>query len=475
MRSLLRLHTSMLRTALLLIIFTLPAFAQAVPDAPSPLANTPYAGSVVSTPVTPDNIPLTITDAIDRGLRYNLGLLLSVDATEASRAARLRALSDLMPQLNGRVVGTSQQIDLAAFGFTPSPGNPSVVGPFSLFDVRATVTSPVIDLKLLNRSRAATENMKAAKSSMADSREIVVLVIADSYLRVLADAARVEATKSEVATAEAFYQQSTDMKKAGTVPGIDVLRAQVDLEARKQKLLTYQNTYAKNKLALARIIGLPAAQSYTLTDKMPTSTPHAPLPIEMVVGDALRQRADYLSAQSALRVAELNRKAAQDGNLPSLGVTADYGVIGQSPSSSHGTFSATGTLSIPLYNGGRVKSEVLAAETAIHQRQSELKNLEQQIEVEVRNAYLDIETTSQQVEVARSAVVLANQQLTQAKDRFASGVGTSIELLQAEQAVADANENVIQSLYANNIAKASLARAAGAAERTIRDFLGGQK
>jgi outer membrane protein TolC len=460
----------------LLIVFCLnSASAQSSQDAAAALANSQYGGSVVSAPISQDAISLTISDAIDRGLRYNLGLLLSSDATDASRAARLKALSDLMPQVNGKVAGSSQQINLAAFGFPPTPGFPSVVGPFPLIDARATITAPVVDLKSLNKARAASEDLKAAKATMQDSREIVVLAVANFYLHVLADAARVDSARAEVATAEAVFQQSSDMKQAGMVPGIDVLRAQVDLEARKQRLLALQNNLAKDKFTLARSIGLPAGQLFTLADKMPTTTPHAPLPIEMVITDALKQRSDYLSGEAALHSAELSRKAAQAGNLPSLEFAADYGTIGESLTSNHGTFSATGTIKIPLYTGGKVKSDVLAADATIHQRESELKNLAQQIEVEVRNAYLDIDTTNQQLDVARSAVQLANEELTQAKDRFASGVGTSIELVQAEQSVADANENVIQALYANNIAKASLARAAGAAERTIKDFLGGKQ
>jgi len=475
MNTFIRFHRRICNPVIWVILLGVHVSAQSSQDAAAALANTPYGGSVVSAPVSQDAISLTISDAIDRGLRYNLGLLLSADATEASRAARLHALSELMPQVNGKVAGSSQQINLAAFGFPPTPGFPSIVGPFPLIDARAMVTAPVIDFKTLNKVRAASEDLKAAKATMQDSREIVVLAVANFYLHVLADAARVDSARAEVATAEAVFKQSSDMKQAGTVPGIDVLRAQVDLQAREQKLLALQNNFAKDKLTLARSIGLPAGQLFTLADKMPTTSPHAPLPIEMVISDALRQRSDYLSAEAALHSAELSRKAAQAGNLPSLEFAADYGTIGESITSNHGTFSATGTIKIPLYTGGKVKSDVLAAEATIHQRESELKNLAQQIEVEVRNAYLDIDTTNQQLDVARSAVQLANEELTQAKDRFASGVGTSIELVQAEQSVADADENVTQALYANNIAKASLARAAGAAERTIKDFLGGQK
>src|SRR5271168_237367 len=260
MKPFIRFRSFFLSAALLLTQCAVFATAQSSQDAAAALANTPYGGSVVSAPVSQQAISLTISDAIDRGLRYNLGLLLSADATEASRAARLHALSDLMPQVNGHIAGSAQQINLAAYGFTPPAGTPAVVGPFPLFDARASLTTQVLDLKSLNKVRAASEDLKAAKATMQDSREIVVLAVANFYLHVLADAARVDSAHAEVATAEDVFQQSSDMKQAGVVPGIDVIRAQVDLEARKQKLLAVQNNLAKDKLTLARSIGLPAGQ-----------------------------------------------------------------------------------------------------------------------------------------------------------------------------------------------------------------------
>ena len=160
--------------------------------------------------------------------------------------------------------------------------------------------------------------------------------------------------------------------------------------------------------------------------------------------------------------------------LPSVQINADYGDIGRNPAFSHGTMTLQGSLLIPIYTGGRTRAEILESDALIEERKAEASNLRDRIEYEIRSANLDIQSAADQARVAQGARDLAQQQLTQAQDRFAAGVANGLEVTQAQEAVASADENYISSLYALNVAEASLARAMGAAEKTIKSFFGGR-
>ena len=430
-------------------------------------------GSVSQGVPTGTAIPLSISDAIDRALKYNLGSIISEQETRTARAQRLRSLADLLPRVTGGVTETVEQINLAAFGFGGFPGQPPVVGPFSVFDARARVTQSVVDLKLLHDLRADTEKLNASNYSQQDIRELVVLIATDLYLEAVAGGSRVDAARAQLNTAQAVYDQASDLKSAGVVPGIDVLRAQVQLQAQQQRLVFAANELAKQRLNLARAIGMPLGQDFMLTDML--ATVPASLPnLDQTLSAALESRPDYLHANALVRAAEESRKAATSQRLPSLQFTGDYGAIGRRPGFSQGTMTVQATLSIPIYDGGRIRAETLESDSILTQRKAEAASLRDRIEYEIRTASLDIQAAAEQIKVAQGARDLAQQQIVQARDRFAAGVANSLELVQAQEAIATADENYISSLHSLNLAQASLARAMGVAEKTIKSFFGGK-
>jgi outer membrane protein TolC len=437
-----------------------------------PNAQNPFFGGVPSGERTAEALPLSLRGSLDRALKHNLGLLLSEQGTREARGARLKALSDLLPNATAHVTETVQQVNLAQFGFSGLPGVPPIVGPFSVFDTRAYLSQPLLDLPAIHNARAESANLDAARYSYQDARDLVVLVTAALYLQAVTGASRVEAQRAQLRTAEALFQRAEDLKKAGVVPGIDVLRAQVEMQAQRQRLIYYENEFAKQKLALGRAIGLPIAQEIILTDRVPYAPPPS-MTLEQASQQALSSRADYQSALAQVRAAEAERLASKAKSLPALRFDGNYGDIGRSPGSSHGSFVAAFDLKIPIFQGGKIRGEVLQADARLQQRKDELADLRGRIELEVRTAFLDLRASGDQVQVARGALDLANQQLEQARDRFSAGVVNSIEVVQAQEAVATANENYISSLYAFNLAKAALARALGIAEKSIDQFLGG--
>jgi outer membrane protein TolC len=299
----------------------------------------------------------------------------------------------------------------------------------------------------------------------------VVLVVADLYLEGLANQARVKSVRAQVATAETVYKQTSDLRNNGVAAGIDVLRAQVDMQARQQRLVAVENEYTKQKLTVGRAIGLPVGQKFEFADAMPN--PEVPqVTLEKALADAYQNRFDYQQSQKLVHAAEASRSAAGFQRLPGVRFDGDYGTIGENPSTAHPTYTAALSLRVPVFQGGKIEADVQQAEAALAQRQAQLEDLRGQIDQDVRTAFLDLDASARQVQVAQSSVQLAGQQLQQARDRFAAGVAGSLEVVESEQAVAGADENLISSIYAYNLAKAALARATGLAEKSVKDFLG---
>ena len=439
------------------------------------LNQNPFAGSVVEGKVSPEVLPLSFKDAIDRGLRNNLGLLLQSDSVVAARGQRWKELSDLLPNLSTGVSETAAQQNLAALGFRASANSPLakiplIVGPFGYFDARAYLSQSLFNLKSIDRDRGAAANVQAARYSYKDARDIWVLAVGNAYLQAIAGAARVDTAQAQVQTAQALYDKTADQQKAGVSPAIDTLRAHVELQTRQQQLIVVRNDYAKQKLALARAIGLPTGQEFTLTEKVPYA-PLAALGLEESLQRAYASRSDYQAALQQVRAAEHFRNAATAEHFPSLGFAANYGDLGVSPGNSHGTFQVTGSLNIPIFPGGKIHADVLQAEATLRQNREQLGDLRGRIEYEIRTALLDLAAANEQVQVAQSSVDLANQTLLQARDRFTAGVTDNLEVVQAQESLASANENYISSLYAHNLAKIELARAIGYAEEGVKRYL----
>jgi outer membrane protein TolC len=450
----------------------------AIPQSPGISFNSSpdqFQGSVPGGQANATPIAISLQDAIDRGLKTNLGLLVRSSATELARAEQRRALSYLLPNIQGQVSATEQQIDLASFGFTGIKGFnvPAVIGPFGYNDARASMSQTGYDRTAWKNKLAALENSKAAQLSAQDARDLVVQAVASAYMLIIADAARVDATKAQVDTAQALYQRAHDQHEAGVSPAIDELRAQVELKTQQQNLLAQQNQLDHDKLALGRVIGLPIGQEFTLSENIPYKALEGISPVD-ALHHALESRADYLSAKMQVQAAETSRDAARAERYPTVGLAAYYADSGTSFANSHGNFGITGSLKFNIFDSGRTRSDIEEADTIVKQRRDELANLEGEIDFEIRTALLDLKTAADQVAVAQDNVGLANQTLAQARDRFSAGVADNIEVVQAQESVADANQRLISSVYTHNLAKVSLARAVGQTQTNLQQYMGGK-
>ena len=447
--------------------------AQNLPAAPtaSQVSASSFQGSVPVGQVSAQPLDLTLDEAIQRGLRNNLGVILSGTQTATARAQRLSELQNLLPDVEAYAKESVMQVDLAAEGLR-IPGFPTIVGPFGYTDIRATLSWSLVDVHSLRNYLAARHNFNAAQLSAQDARDLVVLTVGNAYLLVVADETEVASVQAQVNTAKVSLDQAVQSHQAGTAPLLDELRARVDYQSLEQHLIRAQNALEKDRLALARTIGLPLAQKFNVVDKAPYVAFDQPK-VEDAIRQAHADRKDLAAANEQTTAAEEQRKAATAERYPMVGANVDYGVIGVNLRNSHGTVDASGTVSVPVFKEFGLRGDAEQAQARLDTQRAQLSDMNAQVDADVRDALLDIDSAQKQVEVAKSSVDLANEALSEAQQRYKAGVSDNLAVSQAEQSVAQANEQYVSSLYRHNIAKLSLARALGAAEN-YKSYLGGK-
>ena len=241
-------------------------------------------------------------------------------------------------------------------------------------------------------------------------------------------------------------------------------------QTQQQRLATLENDFAKQKINLARLTGLPPNDHYDLIDAVPYAALEETT-VEQAVQQALTNRADLKAADAQLQAAERSRAAARAERLPSLALSADYGAIGINPSQAHGTFTVVGTLRIPIWQGGRTEGDIEQAEAVLEQRRAEVEDTRGRIESDVRNAFLDLEAATNQVKLSSNNQQVARETLRLTQQKYDAGISDSVEVVQAQEGVASADLDSITSLFAHNLAKLSLARAMGRAEENLAHYL----
>ncbi len=431
-----------------------------------------YSGSANSTAAIPFSGKLSLAEAIRRGLAYNLGAIGMAQAMHQVRGLARVARSALLPNISGDVSDTEETFNLQSIGINfSSPGFalPSVVGPFNVMDLRGRLSQSIADFTAINNYRSAQQVVRASDFSAKDARELVVLAVAGSYLQVIAAGARVESARTQLFTANTLYQQNVQQLEFGKVAQLDVNRSHVEVLVEQQRLTTLQNQLAKQKIALARLTGLPPNNQYEISNVVPYA-PAPPISLDDTIKKAFEQRADLKAAKVQVAAAERALVAARSERLPSASVSADYGEIG-GVSQLQRTYTVVTTLSVPVWNGGRTAGDIEQADAALAQRRAELEETKSQVESDVRTAYLDLQSASSQVQVAQENIEVNQQTLSQTRDRFESGVSDNVAVVQSQESVSSAQLDYIDSVFAHNLAKLSLARAIGEASERWMHFL----
>jgi outer membrane protein TolC len=446
---------------------------------PSVTVTGDYQGSVLGPPIPNGPLRLSLSEAVQRGLRTNLGIVTSGVSSSIVRAERAQALSQLFPQITASIGATETQINLAAYGLNtigPALGTslPSVVGPFSYVQAQGNLNWNALSVTNLRNYQAANKVEQASHLSERDTRELVVLAVGGTYLQVISAAARIEAQRVQVKYAQATYDRANTRLSAGTNTRVDLTRSLVQLQSEQERLLALEGDYQQQKIAFTRLIGLPQDADIIFTEQL-SSTDLQPADEATALQSANAHRWDLRSAQAQVHAAEQTISAARSERLPSISFNGYYGAMGPRPNDSHGVFVASGTLSVPVFDGGKISADVQQARATLRQRQAEYQDQKAKVEQDVRNALIQLRTALGQVKLAESNRQYARETLTQVNDRFDAGVTDTVEVVQAQQQQASAENDYISGLFSLNLARLTLARATGDAEAELSSLFPGQK
>jgi outer membrane protein TolC len=415
---------------------------------------------------------LTLQDAIQKALQANLSVLAAGTRVEEAEGTRMRRLSAaLLPRVSAQTYANVQNHDLKAEGLSfPGIPIPSVVGPLSNYDFRVYAQQNVIDLGSYRELKASERALDAGKMDERDARDLIVRAIAALYLNAQSAAARADAAQSRVTDSSALYKLAKDKHDAGTATGVDVLRAQVQLANDRQALLIAENQTKQALLELERNLGMSPGTPLELAEPLnyrPLNQPE----IEALAPAALLARADYLSLASQREGLVEQQRASRARFYPKLSINGNIGEIGRSIGSVQTTGLVQGQIDFTLFDRDR-NGEAQELASRVKRIDDQIADLRRGIEEDLRASLLNLDSTNEQVAVAREGQELAQRELEMAQDRFQQGTANNVEVITAQDELARAEENYILAVSSHVDAKFALARAMGDTEKNILEFMG---
>jgi outer membrane protein len=444
-----------------LIFFTL------VPGASSVHAQNAQRGHGDLNPTAPSGVlALTLDQAVGLALQQNPTAQIAVIQAAQSVQDKNVARAALLPEVAASVKEQVQRVNIQAQfgGENIFPGIPKAFGPFPIFSAGPSLAAPLFDLTLWRRYQAAREGVNAAKASSLSTREQVILLVVSQYIGTLRAVADVHASQSRVDLAQALYDQAADLQKEGVGTGIDTLRANVELQNEKQRLIEAQADRERSLFGLSRVLNLDPRQVLELADSLnffDTPQPETEPSIEAALGD----RQEWKALKSEIKSAELQKKEARDSRLPSLRVDGNWAYLGTHPNNGTDTYTYVASANMPIFTGGRIHAEVVRADLEIQLLQQQQDDLRNSIALDVKTALINLTSARNEVGVANLGIELSNQEVDQARDRFRAGVANNIEVIQAQDSLARANDNQIAALYRFNQSRADYARSIGQMEK----------
>ncbi len=419
-------------------------------------------------PPFPPELRLSLHDAIQAAVDNNVNVQLLKERIAAAQAAADTSRGALLPNVSGFVNGRNQTVNLAAFGLPADRLSGlgltrSVTDPFEVYDARATLVQNLFSLSLIQRWRAARTGVDVASLEAEVAKRDVMATVGLLYIEALRGDEAVKARAADIDLSQQLLKLARDRKSAGVATALDVTREEVQLENNRQRLLVAQNEQENARLNLIRALGIAFDVRLILTDELKFFAVVSQ-PVDVVLSLARENRAELKVQAQREKLASLTLSSVTSERLPALSLNGDYGWIGVKPDDALATRTVGMTLSIPIFDGGQRESRISESRSRVRQESIRMKDVSDQVTLEVRNALLTLESSTQQVTVAQKGLDLSLKELQFARDRFAAGLTTNIEVTNAQTSVARARDNLIEALFRLNASRINLARAKGEME-----------
>jgi len=417
-------------------------------------------------------LKLTLGQAVSLALKQNpteqIALITAAEAVQDKNISR----AALLPQANFGVQDSANRVNLRAeFGGKPLisvPGVPPLpghIGPYQLFQVGPNFSTPIFDLSLWKQYQASRSNLDAARANSLSTREQVILLVVSQYIGALRNVADVEASRSRVDLAQALYDQAADLQKEGVGTGIDTLRANVELQNEKQRLIEAENNRDASLFGLSKLLNLDPRQNVQLADSLGFFETPQP-EVDASIDQALEGRPEWTAIEAQEKAVQYDKQSAEYSRLPTLKFQGYWAEQGTSASNVIPVYQYAAVFDVPIFTSGRIKAEVARADLDVQRLAQQKADLRNQIGLDVKTSLLNLQSARNEVQVANLGVQLATEEVDQARDRFKAGVANNIEVISAQDSLSRANDNQIAALYRFNQARADFARSVGQMEKT---------
>jgi outer membrane protein len=408
-------------------------------------------------------LKLTVQEAVAMALRQNPQIQIAAVSYAESRQDKNITRAELLPQGSLAVTDSVTRSNLDTFLGKPLPGFAQHIGPFQVFQAGPQFSAPLLDLTLWRRYQAAKHEMEASRADQDSIREQITLLVVSQYIGCLRAEADVQAARSRVQLAQALYDQAADLQKNGVGTGIDTLRANVEMQNEKQRLLEADTTDKTTMYGLVRLLNLDPQQDIEFSDALNFfETPESGMADSLSGAYAIRPELRALEARA--RSLRSDKQAVSESRLPAMQFAGNWSYTGLSSTTGIPTYLYAVSVNVPLITGGRIHAENMKADLELQKIVQQRTDLQNQIALEVKTASANLISARQQVDVANLGIQLTQEEVTQARDRFTAGVADNIELVSAQDALARASDNQVTALYRYNQARADLARATGQIE-----------
>lgn len=403
---------------------------------------------------------LTLADAIARGRSGGVQAALAQLSARTVEARRAQRAGDYLPNVTGTAQVVRQTLNLTEFGLS-IPGFPPVTDPFTVYRARATAEQLLFSASTLERMRAARDTAIAAGLDAQRVGELAAATAGAAWLRLASAEETVRAREADSVTVAALLEIARSQVDAGTAPRIDRTRSETQVAAVRSNLLRARNERDRARIDLARAIGAPPTQMLATSGDPAVAMGAIPTTPDSIVALALARRQDLAAETQRTTVLERNLAAIKNEFLPSVGLRASGGTSGVHTDELHGTWDIGVGLSWALFDGFRRERRMDEQRIRIDAQKLRARDLAAQVESEVRQAALDLESANGQIQLAQERLRLAEQELQEVRERFAAGVTGSVETTNALAEVTTARDVLIQARVAAGAAQVNVAKAAG--------------
>ena len=418
-------------------------------------------------PDNPQTIQLSLQEAIQIALRNNTQTLLAIEQESEARAEYRQALAGVLPQLSGTVSQWRRTVSLTSLGFDPSffpPGTGTVIGPFSSFDARVQVVQTLFDWGIFNNIAAGKTDVRLAQLQDNLAREQVANLAAVTYIQSLQADAHLKSAQEDLTLAQRLLRLTKDQFQVGVADEVDLARAKTQSAQNEASLIAARTGQLEALISLKRALMIPQEKSVRLTSKL-AYTGYETMHMKQAVGIAESKRPEIGIAKGEVKKTQQLKQAAIGKQLPSIAVSANYGASGNSPVEDiNGTYMFGGAMAVPIFDGGNTIAGISVAASQQRQAELNLRDMQQQVSEDVHLALEQLRNGDAQVRASKSALDLASREMQLARDQFAAGVGDNVQVVQAQDTLAEARDGYVQALAQFQTARINLATALGVME-----------